>query len=211
MKKWMNVLMIIVLMLGLAAFAAACSNGTEAGGSAAENNAGAANAGNDSTGDGEPAFEEFPIGEEQEAEGIKVGALYLQPVDMEPMDKAGLPAAESDFHLEADIAAVDGNKTGFGIGEFVPYLTVHYQIKKKDTDKVVSEGTFMPMNASDGAHYGANVKLDGAGEYHLTYVIESPEKMDYLLHTDEDTGVEGHFWTEPLTMEWDFPWVPRTW
>ncbi|MCL6459686.1 MAG: iron transporter [Gorillibacterium sp.] len=157
------------------------------------------------------AFEEFPIGEEQEVEGIKIGALYLQPVDMEPMDKAGLSAAQSDFHLEADIAALEGNQTGFGIGEFIPYLKVHYQIKAKGTEKVVSEGTFMPMNASDGAHYGANVKLAGAGEYILNYVVESPEKMDYLLHTDEATGVKGRFWQEPIDLTWEFSWVPRTW
>lgn len=157
------------------------------------------------------AFEEFPIGEEQEVDGIKIGALYLQPVDMEPMDKAGLPSAQSDFHLEADISALEGNKTGFGIGEFIPYLTVHYQIKAKATDKVVSEGTFMPMNASDGAHYGANVKLAGAGDYKLNYVVESPEKMDYLLHTDNATGVKGRFWKEPINLTWEFSWVPRTW
>jgi len=208
MNKFLAVSMTV---MALSLVMAGCNTSSNNSNSAADNTA-ANNAAVNAPADEEAAaFEEFPIGEEQEVEGIKVGAIYLQPVDMEPMDKAGLPAAQSDFHLEADIAALEGNETGFGIGEFVPYLTVHYQIKAKDTDKVVSEGTFMPMNASDGAHYGANVKLAGAGEYVLNYVIESPEKMDYLLHTDEATGVKSRFWSEPIDLTWEFSWVPRTW
>lgn len=159
---------------------------------------------------GDAGFREYPIGEEVEVEGMKIAAIYLQPVVMEPGEKAGLPAGESDMHLEADIAALAGNKVGFGAGEFISYLTVHYQLKNLDNSQVV-EGTFMPMNAGDGAHYGANVKLPGAGKYKLTFVIESPEKMDYLLHTDKTTGVEGRFWTKPIELSWEFPWVPRKW
>ncbi|WP_099052474.1 iron transporter [Paenibacillus borealis] len=208
MKQIKNVLMVTGIVLAMSSIMAGCSsdNNSSSNAAASGNNT-AVNAPADEA----PAFEEFPIGEEQEVDGIKIGALYLQPVDMEPMDKAGLPAAQSDFHLEADIAALEGNETGFGIGEFIPYLTVHYQIKAKDTDTVVSEGTFMPMNASDGAHYGANVKLPGAGTYVLNYVVESPEKMDYLLHTDDATGVTGRFWQEPIDLTWEFSWVPRTW
>ncbi|KAI7259470.1 hypothetical protein KC345_g10304 [Hortaea werneckii] len=210
MKKIHNYVLITGIILALSAVMTGCSSNNNNAGS--NNAAASANSTEvNAPADEAPAFEEFPIGEEQEVNGIKIGAIYLQPVDMEPMDKAGLPAAQSDFHLEADIAALEGNENGFGIGEFIPYLTVHYQIKAKSTDKVVSEGTFMPMNASDGAHYGANVKLDGAGDYILNYVIESPEKMDYLLHTDEATGVKSRFWQEPINLTWEFPWVPRTW
>ncbi|MDQ0195411.1 iron transporter [Paenibacillus wynnii] len=208
MKQIKNVLMVTGMVLAISALMVGCNSNSKSGNDAA---ASGNNASVNAPADEAAAFEEFPIGEEQEVDGIKIGALYLQPVDMEPMDKAGLPAAQSDFHLEADIAALEGNETGFGIGEFIPYLTVHYQIKAKDTDKVVSEGTFMPMNASDGAHYGANVKLAGAGEYILNYVVESPEKMDYLLHTDDATGVAGRFWQEPIDLTWAFSWVPRTW
>ncbi len=207
MNKLKNYLMLSGIVLALSAVMVGCSTNSNTNNTASSGNNAAVNAPADEA----AAFEEFPIGEEQEVEGMKIGALYLQPVDMEPMDKAGLPSAQSDFHLEADIAALEGNETGFGIGEFIPYLTVHYQIKAKDSDKVVSEGTFMPMNASDGAHYGANVKLAGAGEYTLNYVIESPEKMDYLLHTDDATGVKGRFWQEPIDLTWEFSWVPRTW
>lgn len=156
------------------------------------------------------SFREYPIGEEKEVEGMKIGAVYFQPVVMEPSDKAGLTPEQSDMHLEADIAALEGNKVGFGAGEFIPDLTVHYQAKNLDNGQVV-EGTFMPMNAGDGAHYGANVKLPGAGKYKLTYVIESPQKKDYLLHVDKTTGVEGRFWNKPIEVSWEFPWVPRKW
>lgn len=155
-------------------------------------------------------FKEYPVGEEKEVEGMKIGGVYYQPVLMAPAEKAGLTPEQSDIHLEADVAALEGNKTGFGAGEFIPDLTVRYQAKNLDNGQT-AEGTFMPMNATDGAHYGANVKLPGAGKYKLTYVIESPEKKDYLLHVDKETGVEGRFWNKPIEVSWEFPWVPRKW
>ncbi|WP_173627831.1 iron transporter, partial [Salmonella enterica] len=41
---------------------------------------------------------EYPIGEPQQCGGMEVGAVYLQPVEMDP---AGMmrAAAESDVHL----------------------------------------------------------------------------------------------------------------
>lgn len=154
------------------------------------------------------SFREYPIGEEKEVEGLKIAAIYLQPVVMEPADKAGLSADKSDIHLEADISALEGNKVGFGAGEFVPYLTVNYKVTDK-SGATKLEGAFMPMNAGDGAHYGANVKMPEAGQYKLTFSIESPLKKDYLLHVDKATGVEGRFWTAPIVVDYDFDWVPR--
>jgi uncharacterized protein involved in high-affinity Fe2+ transport len=70
----------------------------------------------------------------------------------------------------------------------------------------------MPMNASDGPHYGANIKLGEAGKYTVRFIIESPtEAYGYLLHIDKETGVEGRFWTTPLEVEWDFDYTPHTW
>jgi uncharacterized protein involved in high-affinity Fe2+ transport len=129
---------------------------------------------------------------------------------MEPAGLGGLPASQADMHLEADISATEGNNLGYGVGDFVPYLTVKYQIKKKDGGKVI-EGNFMPMSASDGPHYGNNIKLDGPGEYKITFIVDNPEKQSYLLHVDKKTGVTGRFWKEPITVSWDFKWVPRAW
>ncbi|MCX8601144.1 MULTISPECIES: iron transporter [unclassified Gilliamella] len=158
----------------------------------------------------EKGFEEFPIGEEVTVGPLNVSAVYFQPVDMEPAGMGGLPASKSDMHLEADISANEDNVLGYGIGTFVPYLTVKYKIQKEGSDNVI-EGNFMPMNASDGPHYGNNVKLDGAGKYKVTFIIESPEKQGYLLHVDKETGVEGRFWTTPYEVSWDFDFIPRAW
>jgi uncharacterized protein involved in high-affinity Fe2+ transport len=154
-------------------------------------------------------FEEFPIGDDVEAGPLNIAGVYFQPVDMEPAGSS-LRASESDFHIEADISAL-ANDLGYGVGDFVPWLTVNYEITNEAGD-MAAEGTFMPMSASDGPHYGANVSLGGvAGTYNVKFVIESPEVNGYLLHVDQATGVEGRFWTEPLIAEWAFDFVPREW
>lgn len=141
-------------------------------------------------------FEEFPIGPEKTVGPLEIGAVYFQPVNMEPLDMGGLPASKSDMHLEADIKAAKDNRLGYEPGSFVPYLTVKCEIQKQG-GKVI-KGTFMPMSASDGPHYGNNIKLDGPVIYKVTFLIDSPEKQGYLLHTDKVTGVTGYFWKNRL-------------
>ena len=92
---------------------------------------------------------------------------------------------------------------------FVPYLTVKYEITKEGGKTI--KGTFMPMSASDGPHYGNTVKLDGPGKYKVTFIIDNPEKQGYLLHVDKATGVVGRFWKKPIEVSWDFNYVPRVW
>ncbi|MDR2528843.1 MAG: iron transporter [Synergistaceae bacterium] len=154
-------------------------------------------------------FEEFPLGDEYDVGPLHIAGVYFQPVDMEPAGQGGIPASQADMHLEADISAAEGNKLGYGVGDFVPNLTVRYKAAKKGGKTI--EGVFMPMSASDGPHYGNNVKLDGAGKYKITFIIESPEKQNYLLHVDKETGVDGRFWTKPIEVSWDFDFIPRAW
>jgi uncharacterized protein involved in high-affinity Fe2+ transport len=156
----------------------------------------------------EAGFEEFPLGDDIELFPLNVAGVYFQPVDMLPPGNS-LPAADADMHMEADISALEGNDLGYGAGDFVPNLTVRYEIVKSDGWR--TDGTFMPMNASDGPHYGANLKLNGAGIYHIRFVIQNPESQGYLIHIDQETGVPGRFWTQPLVAEWDFDWIPRVW
>ncbi len=192
----------VVMSIGLAG----CSSNNAPGNNASaspESSEGAAAPG-DAAG-----FEEFPIGDDKELGPLNVAAVYFQPVDMEPADKAGTPASEADMHIEADISALK-NDLGYGVGDFVPWLTVKYQITSAD-GKTNVEGTFMPMNASDGPHYGANIKLGPAGTYKVKFTIENPEGQGFLLHVDKTTGVTGRFWTEPLVAEWTFDYVPRVW
>jgi uncharacterized protein involved in high-affinity Fe2+ transport len=155
-------------------------------------------------------FEEFPLGDDYSVGPLNIAGVYFQPVDMLPAGSGGLPASQADIHLEADISAAEGNGLGYGVGDFVPNLTVKYKIQKQGS-RNVQEGTFMPMNASDGPHYGNNIKLDGAGKYTITFIIENPERQGYLLHVDQKTGVPGRFWTTPIEVSWVFDYVPRVW
>ena len=153
-------------------------------------------------------FEELPLGDDVFVGPLKVGGVYFQPVDMEPA--VSTPAKDSSMHMEADISAVADNDLGYGAGDFIPALTVDYQIADK-SGTVVQEGTFMPMNASDGPHYGINLPKLEAGTYDVTFTITSPEKNGWLLHTDEKTGVKGRFWKEPLKAEFkDWQWDPTS-
>ncbi|MDR0759567.1 MAG: iron transporter [Treponema sp.] len=158
----------------------------------------------------EAGFEEFPLGDDFELGPLNVAGVYFQPVDMLPAD-AGLPASQSDMHMEADISAAE-NDLGYGVGDFVPYLTVQYEIIRSTGEKV--EGTFMPMNASDGPHYGANVKLPGPGgpgSYSVRFMIQNPEAQGYVLHVDQETGVPGRFWGAPLVAEWNVDYAGPAW
>jgi hypothetical protein len=146
---------------------------------------------------------EYPIGERVTKEGMEIGAVYLQPIEMDPPGMMR-PAKDSDIHLEADIHATAGNKTGFPEGEWIPYLVVKYQIQKVGSQNV-QKGTFMPMVASDGPHYGENVKLEGSGKYELRYTILPPtaDKMNHFgRHIDKETGVGP--WFEPFELKFEF-------
>lgn len=161
----------------------------------------------------EAGFEEFPVGPEEDSEKdvadlVHVAAVYFQPVEMEPAEAAGLSYEEANMHIEADISSIS-DALGFGIGDWVPYLTVDYEIYNQETGELDQDGTFMPMSASDGPHYGANILLENAGTYTLKFIIHSPVENDYLLHVDEETGVSGTWddWSEPLEVEFtDWEW-----
>ncbi|MBR1443558.1 MAG: iron transporter [Firmicutes bacterium] len=160
---------------------------------------------------GDAGFTEVPIGDEQESKEahINVAAVYFQAVDMIPADQ--MPASEADIHLEADISTID-DYYGFGLGAWVPYLTVDYDVIDKDGASVAS-GSFMPMNADDGPHYGDNIKMPGEGTYTLKLTIHSPAENGYLLHSDSETGVEAGkdgtgLWKDPVVLEYDWDYVP---
>ncbi|MDC0610912.1 iron transporter [Vibrio sp.] len=146
---------------------------------------------------------EHPAGDTVEMNGMEIAAVYLQPINMEPRGM-GLPASKAEVHLEADIHALSGNKNGFGAGEWIPYLTVNYKLTNTDTGKS-EEGTFMPMVASDGPHYGANINMLGVGNYKLTFHIDPPSKGGMYRHTDEETGVGR--WFKPFDADYSFKYV----
>lgn len=147
---------------------------------------------------------EYPIGKPQENSGMQIGAVYLQPIEMDPPGMM-LNVADSDIHLEADIKAAKDNKNGFSHGDWIPYLTVSYELTKLDTNES-QKGAFMPMVANDGPHYGANVKMMGPGRYKLKLTIAPPGAPAPLgRHVDKETGVAE--WFKPFDAGFDFTYA----
>jgi uncharacterized protein involved in high-affinity Fe2+ transport len=148
---------------------------------------------------------EYPIGKPQkiEAAGLEVSAVYLQPIEMEPPGMMR-DAKESDVHIEADIKAAKGNKNGYAEGDWIGYLKVTYELTKAGgTDSI--KGDAMPMVASDGPHYGDNVKLAGPGNYKLKFTVSPPgddPHSHFGRHVDKETGVAP--WFKTFVVEYDF-------
>lgn len=162
---------------------------------------------------GDAGFTEIEIGTPQLVGPYEVAAVYFQAVDMYPPN-LNPSKEESDMHIEADISLTKEAAVAYGFGEeegvWPAYLTVKYEVIDKDGN-VVTDGVFMPMNASDGPHYGANIKKDliKVGAYTLRYTIEPPTDA-YLLHTDAETGVaagedaKDFFKTQIVEFEWNY-------
>lgn len=141
-------------------------------------------------------FTEVEIFSDVQKEFLNLNGVYFQPVDM----TGGYKAEDYDCHLELDVSALQ-NGFGYGTGDWVPYLTVEYEVKKNDSDYKTS-GTFMPMAASDGPHYGANIKMSGDGLYTVTFTIKFPDSSTYLIHTDE-TGPDDHEFPSAIVYTYD--------
>ena len=218
MMKTKKAALTALLAVGAMAIAG-CSNSTpaatEAQTQAQNNNAQAAQAEVKEDAAAAPdeaaGFQEYPIFEDEEVGFLNVSAVYFQPV---PMSGGNGNTEDFNIHLEADISALE-NTVGFGVGDWVPYLTVDYEVTGSDGNTAAS-GTFMEMSASDGPHYGANIKLPNADTYSVKFTIHSPEENGYLLHTDAETGPGGsfddYFGNGNLVVEysgWDY--VPQEW
>jgi uncharacterized protein involved in high-affinity Fe2+ transport len=152
---------------------------------------------------------EYPIGTPQNLAGMEIAAVYLQPIEMEPeghMKKV----SEADIHLEADIHALANNPNGLPEGAWVPYILVKYELLKVGSNEPI-KGDMQPMVASDGPHYGDNVKLNGPGKYRLKLTIYPPNAKEnpagnlFGRHTDRATGVRP--WFKPVVAEWEFTYA----
>ena len=146
---------------------------------------------------------ETPIGKHQIVSGMEIGAVYLQPVKMEP-DGMMKRVEESDIHLEADIHATKANANGFAEGDWMPNLVVKFELTKVGS-AFKAAGDLMPMVASDGPHYGDNVKLDGPGKYKLKFTVQPPSANAHAhfgRHVDKETGVAA--WFKPLELQYEF-------
>jgi uncharacterized protein involved in high-affinity Fe2+ transport len=146
---------------------------------------------------------EYPVGKPVVVSGMEIGAVYLQPVTMDPPDMMR-DAAKSDIHLEADIHATANNQNGFAEGDWIPYLYVTFELRKAGSEHV-QRGELMPMVANDGPHYGDNLKLDGPGKYTLTLMVSPPSANTHAhfgRHVDKETGIAP--WFTPQTTRYEF-------
>ena len=109
---------------------------------------------------------------------------------------AGDPVIANGLHATGD------NVNGFAEGDWIPDLTITFDLEKEDGSFRTS-GSFMPMVASDGPHYGDNVKLGGEGKYRLTFHIAPPGAHTHFgRHVDKETGVAE--WFAPFDATYEF-------
>jgi uncharacterized protein involved in high-affinity Fe2+ transport len=148
---------------------------------------------------------EFYIGEPVVREHLQIVPNYLTGIVMSNMPD--MVPGPDDIHLEADVHATKGEPHGFAEDAWIPDLTIRYTLTKKGTEWKTS-GQLLPMTAGDGPHYANNLKMDGPGTYHLTYVIASPETNGFLHHVDKATGVPG--WWQPITVSWTFAYPSKS-
>lgn len=170
-KKYLTIMALVVVCVVLVMAFAACSSENKKAADEEEEDLG---------------FTEVEIFSDVEKEFLNLSAVYFQPVDM----TGGYKHEDYDCHLELDISALE-NDYGYGTGDWVPYLTVEYSVSKAGS--VVASGTFMPMAASDGPHYGQNIKLAGNGTYSVTFTVKFPESSVYLIHTDSTGPKKSEF------------------
>jgi periplasmic iron binding protein len=143
---------------------------------------------------------EYYIGGPIHKHDMEIVANYLLGIEMAPM--TGAMAHGSDvIHVEADVHATADNVYGYPDGAWVPYLTIHYTLEKVGSPWKAS-GVLKPMTAKDGPHYADNVKLDGPGNYKLTYRFEPPAVNGFLRHVDAETGVPD--WWAPFEESFTF-------
>ena len=155
-------------------------------------------------------FTEIPIWEDEEVGFLNVNGVYFQPV---PMSNGNENYEDYDMHFEADVSALE-NSLGYGLGDWVPYMTVEFEIIGSNGQTAAS-GTFMPMNADDGPHYGANIALPEADTYSVKLTFHNPEENGYLIHLDDETGPGGTLddYQWPLVLELPDVWeyAPVEW
>lgn len=143
--------------------------------------------------------------------GLAIAASYEAPLPIEGIDSTGRPLflspANADLFLVVDARGARGNKNGFGAGEFIPYLSVSYTLKR-DGGPEAQQGQLHPLVARQGMRYGNNVKIAEPGTYTLSLTFEPPIKVGFGRHTDRETGVAR--WWKPFQVEWTFAYPLST-
>jgi len=146
------------------------------------------------------AAREYFVGGPVQKFDMEIVANYLVGVEMAPMP-AGMVHGPDVIHLEADVHATADNIYGYPDGAWIGYLTIDYTIVKVGTNWQ-AKGKLVPMTAKDGPHYANNVKMNGPGQYRVTYRFTPPEANGFLRHVDKETGVPT--WWAPFEQQFTF-------
>ncbi|HLH26288.1 MAG TPA: iron transporter [Chloroflexota bacterium] len=146
--------------------------------------------------------QEFVVGAPVERNGMAIAANYLLGIQLDLDSLMPMPMDTTDaIHLEADVHATAGNQNGFAAGDWIPYLGISYHVAKLGSDWTTT-GALLPMVAKDGPHYADNTRLNGPGQYRVTYHFDPPITHGFFRHVDAATGVAP--WWEPFEVSWTF-------
>ena len=132
---------------------------------------------------------------------MEIVANYLVGIEMAPMPPGMAMAGPTWCISRPTCTRRRTIPTATRDGEWVGYLTIEYTLKKIGTDWQAT-GKLLPMTAKDGPHYAANLKMDGPGQYHVTYRLSPPGVNGFYHHTDQETGVPD--WWQPFSVDFDF-------
>lgn len=142
---------------------------------------------------------EVRIGQPVEQHGMEIAAVYVEPAVSQDDYWGGVSREEgATIHLEADIHATRDNKHGFRAGAWIPYLTVEYALRNRETGEE-RKGLLWQMVATDGPHYGTNIRLQ-PGIYDLSFTIHNPSTGGLARHTDMETGIPK--WWDAFTVHY---------
>lgn len=137
--------------------------------------------------------------------GLTVAAALDAPVAIGGVDPGGRPLfaapGAGSMLLAVDVRALKGNRNGFGAGDFVPYLSMAYRLRREGGEEA-GQGRLHPLVTPDGLRYGNNVPFPGPGSYVITLAVEAPIAVGFGRHTDLETGVSR--WWSPFEVEWRF-------
>ncbi|AIA03130.1 iron transporter [Streptomyces noursei] len=143
---------------------------------------------------------EYPIDKPHTINGMELSAAYRKPTESDPSG-LGLRPREADMRLLFDCRALMGNKNGFAVGDFIPYLTVSYELSRHGTEGA-QKGHLDPLVDSNSLHYSTNVKTQGTGHYLLRVTVAPPPEASLLRDTSKEAGVGS--WFKPFNVSFNF-------
>ena len=138
-----------------------------------------------------------PIGAPVVQSGVEIVAGTETNVQF---DRAPTALSPNSVFLAADVHATKDNVHGFT--GFIPYLSISFSLTKDGEPTYKKTGLLYPTATKTGPRYVGAAELDGAGTYHLTYLVSAPNAHGMYRQTGKDNGVPD--WWKPISAKWDF-------